>query len=590
MMMKFMQITVLMIMGLLFGVQYVDAGTVTLTGTNQVEDVFLRGDDGAGGTTPVNNYGGNDFIMVGRLADGASNTNLANTLLRFSGFSSLSNQVVQSAILRVWNQNHVNQTADAPINVYEVALANGDWVEGNGLGAVITGTSDWRFKIQNTGDWAGGRNGCGVAGTDYINSLVGSAVATNTTQEWVNFTLDVDVIQNWIDNPDQNNGFVLTAPGAVPGEVAYFYSSEKGGNAMPQLVLETAPRTTENFSFSGTNQVKDVYLRGDNTEVSATANYGGSSVLVAGRLSETVVNNSLLRFTDLSGLSGRTVSNATLRLYNYNHANQTAGVTVDVYEVASANGDWVEGDYLGGTGWDASDWRFKVQNTGEWAGGRNGCGVAGTDYTSNLVGSALFADTTAEWVDVELDASVVQNWINNPGQNYGLILTAPNATNSGELIYLESSEASSGNGPELMIEVLLENSFETWAGAQGLSGDDAAADADPDEDGMENLLEYALGGNPVSNDVVSILPAFSMVDGSGTNWLEYVYNRRRDAEARGLDYDMILTEDLIAGSWTNIGQSAETGSASIDDDFEIVTNRIAVDVSVKFATLEVTED
>ncbi len=575
---------------LLAGVQQVDAGTVTLTGTNQVEDVFLRGDQYAGGTTASQNFGGNDFIMVGRLADGVSNTNLANTLLRFSGFSSLSNQVVQSATLRIWNQNHVNQTADVAIDVYEVAAANGDWVEGNGVGSVITGTSDWRFKIQNTGEWAGGRNGCGVAGTDYVNSLVGSAVATNTTQEWVDFTLDADVIQNWIDNPDQNNGLVLTAPGALEGEVALFYSSEKGGNSMPQLVLETILKTTETLSFSGTNQVEDVYLRGDDSQVSAVRNFGGSEILIAGRLASNVVINTLLRFADLSSLSGRTVSNATLRFYNYDHANQTSDVTIDVYEVASANGDWVEGDGDGTAVVEgASDWRFKSQNDVDWAGGRNGCGVAGTDYTTNLVGSALFADTTAEWVDIELDASVVQNWINNPGQNYGLVLTAPGATNSGELAYLHSSENVAGSGPQLLVDVLIEKSFENWAQANSLSGDDALAAADPDHDGMDNLLEYALGGNPGSNDVASIRPAFSMVDATGTRWLEYVYNRRLDAAARGLDYSMILSEDLTA-SWTNIGQTAETGSAPIDDDFEVVTNRISADVAVKFATLEVTEE
>jgi hypothetical protein len=586
--MRMMKIAGSLIAVLLVCLGQATAGTVTLSGTNLTEDTFLRGDDSAGGTSPANNYGASTSLLVGRLPDGASNQNLGNILLRFDT-TSVSNQVVTGATLRLWNQNHAHQTADVAIHAYAVAAANGDWVEGNTNNGIESGASCWRFKIQNTGDWAGGRNGCGVPGTDYLTNLVGSAISSNTTQEWVEFTLDPDAVQNWVDNPNQNYGLVLTAPGALEGEAAYFYSSEMDVSAVPQLVLTTTPKVTETVSFSGTNQVEDVYLRGNDSQSSAPSNFGGTPLLIAGRLNSDVVINALMRFTDLSALSGRTVSNATLRLYNQNHASQTQDVTIHVYEVAAANGDWVEGDYLGDIGWDASVWRFKIQNTVDWAGGRNGCGVPGTDYTTNLVGSALFADTGAEWVDIQLDAAVVQNWINNPGQNYGLLLTSPDASLDGEVVFLDSSE-SGELGPQLAVEVMIEKSFENWVAGKGLSGEDALAGSDPDSDGMDNLLEYALGGDPNVNDASAVLPASSMVAQSGTNWLEYIYNRRLDAAARGLDYDMILSEDLVAGSWTNIGQSAESGSAPVDDDFETVTNRIATDVSSKFAALEVTEN
>lgn len=214
------------------------------------------------------------------------------------------------------------------------------------------------------------------------------------------------------------------------------------------------------ITLQGTGQVEDVYLRGDNSQTSATANFGASTLLLVGRLPDSgtqILSNSLMRF-DMSSLAGQTVSNATLRLYNTNNASQTANVTVNVYEVASANGDWVEGTGTGGTVNGTSDWRFKIQNTGAWAGGQNGAGVAGTDYVNTLIGSATVVDGTAGYVEFTLSASVIQNWITNPSQNYGIILTSPGAA-QGAMAYFSSSEAAS-NGPQLVITTVPEPA--TW--------------------------------------------------------------------------------------------------------------------------------
>ncbi len=42
--------------------------------------------------------------------------------------------------------------------------------------------------------------------------------------------------------------------------------------------------------------------------------------------------------------------------------------------------------------------------------------------------------------------------------------------------------------------------FEDWAASHGLSGDDAATDADPDGDGFTNVQEFAFGTNPTEPD------------------------------------------------------------------------------------------
>lgn len=229
-----------MIVILAFCIGQAVADVVTLSGTNTVQDTYLRGDDSSGSQRL--NLGGANNLLVGRLEDGATFQKLGNTLLRFD-VSSLAGQTVSDVTLRLFNLNDALQTADVTINVYEVAAANGDWVEGDGLAAIVSGTSDWRFKIDNTGDWAGGHNGCGVAGTDYTTALVGSAVSADTTAQWVEFTLSAAVIQNWIDNPSQNYGLVLTSPGALQGEAAFFVSSESGTNG-PELQVTVIPEPT----------------------------------------------------------------------------------------------------------------------------------------------------------------------------------------------------------------------------------------------------------------------------------------------------------------------------------------------------------
>lgn len=128
--------------------------------------------------------------------------------------------------------------------------------------------------------------------------------------------------------------------------------------------------------------------------------------------------------------------------------------------------------------------------------------------------------------------------------------------------------------------------FADWADDYELSGDDALRSADPDEDGMDNLLEYALGGNPGTNDAATVQPTAEMDNDN----IIYVYQRRTDAATRGLDYGVILNDDLASGSWTNIGTSAEVNTGAGPSGFESVTNSIAATNLAGFVSLEVSED
>ena len=130
--------------------------------------------------------------------------------------------------------------------------------------------------------------------------------------------------------------------------------------------------------------------------------------------------------------------------------------------------------------------------------------------------------------------------------------------------------------------------YEIWAEDNGLTfGDNDAYGDDPDSDGMQNLLEYALGADPLVGDAATFLPEYGSSPEGGTNWLNYVYRRRLDHADRGLSYVVSSTLDLVYDPLTNA--TMEVGSVALDADYESVTNRVSMEVEpARFMQLKVT--
>jgi hypothetical protein len=87
--------------------------------------------------------------------------------------------------------------------------------------------------------------------------------------------------------------------------------------------------------------------------------------------------------------------------------------------------------------------------------------------------------------------------------------------------------------------------------SQEISNGTAADSADPDGDGVNNLLEYALGGNPKGTDT-NLLPV-AQSDASG--YLKFIF--KRDANKPDLTYTVESTSDpTSANNWSIVAQSA----------------------------------
>lgn len=73
-------------------------------------------------------------------------------------------------------------------------------------------------------------------------------------------------------------------------------------------------------------------------------------------------------------------------------------------------------------------------------------------------------------------------------------------------------------------------------------------DANPDGDGFDNLMEYALGGLPEASDAAEIRPR---VETAGNGELRFVY--RRQMEATDLSYRVKVSTDLVTWNYNGDG-------------------------------------
>jgi predicted phosphodiesterase len=114
-----------------------------------------------------------------------------------------------------------------------------------------------------------------------------------------------------------------------------------------------------------------------------------------------------------------------------------------------------------------------------------------------------------------------------------------------------------------------------WVSSYGLYTNPAASafGADPDDDGLNNLAEYALGGNPIDKADRGYVPAGAMIDDGETNWFEYVHVERLNKVQLGLDYRVEHLSDLLNSGWGSNGV-VPVGNGVVDENYMVITNRI----------------
>ena len=161
-------------------------------------------------------------------------------------------------------------------------------------------------------------------------------------------------------------------------------------------------------------------------------------------------------------------------------------------------------------------------------------------------GSGLFVQNNGIW-----KLAGITSYISSPTQpqntNTSTFHTNPN--NRDMNFFVQVSTYAS------QIEAVIPDisTYSGWKIDNSLYGNEAEDEADTDFDGLEQLLEFAFGGDPNKNDL-DILPILSLVEYGGNTFLELTVTRPTGLQ--GITYIPQTTTDL--SNWPN-------DSTGIDD-------------------------
>jgi hypothetical protein len=168
----------------------------------------------------------------------------------------------------------------------------------------------------------------------------------------------------------------------------------------------------------------------------------------------------------------------------------------------------------------------------------------------------------------------------------------PSGTNSDPVVYWLNSQiryqqtAANGGGyiDSWKVEILPEVAgfgYEGWAADWGVYI--GTETNDYDGDGLNNLSEYGLGGDPTDDTDQGVAPVCGVSNVGGTETFSYVHPQLSASDS-GLTYSLELTTDLVSGTWTNAGYSVQ-GTNVTGGTLDYVTNLTDMVDSRKFIRL-----
>ncbi len=266
---------------------------------------------------------------------------------------------------------------------------------------------------------------------------------------------------------------------------------------------------TSTTFFSAFPPNKDTYLH----EKEKNKNYGLNNKL---ELEESIGNNVnhldgrhiLIQF-DVSNVNATILQSAKLKLYVTDM--QTDGVIVEAYKTAKS---WDEGTKKNANG--VPNWQYRKNNT-SWS-------KVGGDFYPTIYGSKEVIEKG--WLEIDLPNNLIEDWIANPSENYGLLLRASLSSNTGLIKFTSGEYPEENKRPFLELELMVD-----LCGEDGQSGssETGASITDTDGDGIYDHIET--GGDGIYNEGIDTDPNNADTDGDGL--LDGEEDANRDGTVNG---------------------------------------------------------
>lgn len=175
-------------------------------------------------------------------------------------------------------------------------------------------------------------------------------------------------------------------------------------------------------------------------------------------------------------------------------------------------------------------------------------------------GSATAFGTMGAAGEVEFALDLYRVLSRTTGTNSASIITGPDKIGSYEGTVVVGSD---GNVSFLTQGEAPSSTFTTWADtfiAALPNAADREPGADPDADGMNNLMEFVLNGNPAASDT-AIAPT---LDASGANFV-FSFSRRDDSESPETTLEFQSSPDLVTWTPVTVGATS-SGSVSVTEN------------------------
>jgi hypothetical protein len=100
------------------------------------------------------------------------------------------------------------------LTLYRISGANGDWIAGTADNQAQSGSVCWNWRRAFVAPWVG-QAGCGLSGTDSDSEPVAvaekGAALYYPEDAWTLEFVQADWLQDWIDHPEHNAGFLIKA-------------------------------------------------------------------------------------------------------------------------------------------------------------------------------------------------------------------------------------------------------------------------------------------------------------------------------------------------------------------------------------------